>query len=135
MTKKIMTLDNLYQFFIEQNKSFNFSSKESGTPIVVSPDPSVTLNRAEYAEVSVTKNVSANEIVVGETFSTIGSYIRVYAKIIIITFAELCLAFNIYRFKGHRMGSFLLRRLLSGRMFFSVSADERLFQYTLTFEK
>ena len=35
MTKKIMTLDNLYQFFIEQNKSFNFSYKESGTPIVV----------------------------------------------------------------------------------------------------
>ena len=38
--------------------------------------------------------------VVGETFSTIGSYIRVYAKIIIITFAELFLAFNIYRLLG-----------------------------------
>ena len=35
MGKKIMTLDNLYQFFVEQNKSFNFSSKESGSPIVV----------------------------------------------------------------------------------------------------
>lgn len=35
MAKKIMTLDNLYKFFIEQKKSFNFSSKESGTPIVV----------------------------------------------------------------------------------------------------
>ena len=35
MAKRIMTLDNLYKFFIEQNKSFNFSSKESGTPIVV----------------------------------------------------------------------------------------------------
>ena len=35
MAKKIMTLDNLYKFFVQQNKSFNFSSKESGTPIVV----------------------------------------------------------------------------------------------------
>lgn len=35
MAKKIMTLDSLYKFFIEQNKSFNFSSKNSGTPIVV----------------------------------------------------------------------------------------------------
>lgn len=35
MAKKIMTLDNLYKFFVEQNKSFNFNSKESGQPIVV----------------------------------------------------------------------------------------------------
>ena len=35
MAKKIMTLDSLYKFFVEQNKSFNFSSKDSGTPIVV----------------------------------------------------------------------------------------------------
>lgn len=35
MAKKIMTLDSLYKFFVEQNKSLNFSSKESGTPIVV----------------------------------------------------------------------------------------------------
>lgn len=35
MGKKILTLDNLYQFFVEQNKSFNFNSKESGDPIVV----------------------------------------------------------------------------------------------------
>ena len=35
MNKKIMTLDNLYQFFVEQNKSFNFNSKDSGEPIVV----------------------------------------------------------------------------------------------------
>ena len=33
---KILTLDNLYQFFVEQNKSVNFSSKEKGQPIVVS---------------------------------------------------------------------------------------------------
>lgn len=35
MGKKILTLDNLYQFFVEQNKTVNFSSKESKTPIVV----------------------------------------------------------------------------------------------------
>ena len=35
MAKKIMTLDSLYKFFVEQNKSFNFNSQESGTPIVV----------------------------------------------------------------------------------------------------
>lgn len=35
MAKKIMTLDSLYKFFVDQNKSFNFSSKESGSPIVV----------------------------------------------------------------------------------------------------
>lgn len=32
---KILTLDNLYQFFVEQNKTVNFSSKDSGSPIVV----------------------------------------------------------------------------------------------------
>ena len=36
MSNKILTLDNLYQFFVEQNKAFNFNSKESGNPIVVS---------------------------------------------------------------------------------------------------
>lgn len=35
MDKKIMTLDSLYKFFVEQNKSFNFSAKDSGSPIVV----------------------------------------------------------------------------------------------------
>ena len=35
MAKKIMTIDSLYKFFVEQNKSFNFNSKESGTPIIV----------------------------------------------------------------------------------------------------
>ena len=35
MAKKIMTLDDLYMFFVQQNTSFNFSSKESGQPIVV----------------------------------------------------------------------------------------------------
>lgn len=35
MPKKILTLDNLYQFFVEQDKTVNFSAKESGVPIVV----------------------------------------------------------------------------------------------------
>ena len=35
MAKKIMTLDSLYKFFVKQNKSFNFSAKDSGSPIVV----------------------------------------------------------------------------------------------------
>ena len=35
MAKRILTLDDLYKFFVEQNKSFNFSSKDSGEPIVV----------------------------------------------------------------------------------------------------
>ena len=35
MGKQILTLDNLYQFFVEQNKTVNFNSKESGKPIVV----------------------------------------------------------------------------------------------------
>ena len=33
---KILTLDSLYQFFVEQNKSVNFSIKNSERPIVVS---------------------------------------------------------------------------------------------------
>ena len=36
MPAKILTLDNLYQFFVEQNKDFNFSAKENKGPIVVS---------------------------------------------------------------------------------------------------
>ena len=35
MAKKIMTLDDLYMFFVQQNKSFSFSAKESGEPIIV----------------------------------------------------------------------------------------------------
>lgn len=35
MPKKILTLDNLYQFFVEQDKMVNFSARETGTPIVV----------------------------------------------------------------------------------------------------
>ena len=35
MAKKILTLDDLYQFFVQQNKTIGFSSKESGKPIVV----------------------------------------------------------------------------------------------------
>ena len=36
MNKRLMTLDDLYEFFVEQNKTFNFNSHESGSPIVVS---------------------------------------------------------------------------------------------------
>lgn len=36
MSAKILTLDNLYQFFVEQNKDFNFSAKADKSPIVVS---------------------------------------------------------------------------------------------------
>ena len=35
MAKQILTLDSLYQFFVEQNKTFNFSAKDTGSPIVV----------------------------------------------------------------------------------------------------
>ena len=35
MPKKILTLDNLYQFFVEQNQTVNFSAKDTGAPIVV----------------------------------------------------------------------------------------------------
>ena len=35
MPKKILTLDNLYQFFVEQNQTVSFSSKDAGKPIVV----------------------------------------------------------------------------------------------------
>lgn len=38
MPKKILTLDNLYKFFVEQNQTINFSVKDSGTPIVVTTD-------------------------------------------------------------------------------------------------
>ena len=33
--KKMLTLDDLYQFFVQQNKTIDFSIKESGKPIVV----------------------------------------------------------------------------------------------------
>ena len=35
MAKQILTLDNLYQFFVNKNETVNFSIKESGKPIVV----------------------------------------------------------------------------------------------------
>ena len=38
--------------------------------------------------------------VLAEVGSTVGGYIKVYLKIIVITFAELFLAFNIYNFLG-----------------------------------
>ena len=47
MAKKIMTLDSLYKFFVEQNKSFNFSSKDSGTPIVVTTNGSFAKEQSD----------------------------------------------------------------------------------------
>lgn len=38
MAKQILTLDNLYQFFVNKNETVNFSIKESGKPIVVRTD-------------------------------------------------------------------------------------------------
>ena len=35
MAKQILTLDSLYQFFVNKNETVNFSIKESGKPIVV----------------------------------------------------------------------------------------------------
>ena len=35
MAKQILTLDSLYKFFLDQNQTVNFSSKDSGQPIVV----------------------------------------------------------------------------------------------------
>ena len=47
---KILTLDNLYQFFVEQNKTVNFSSKDSGKPIVVSTNGFFETNESDMPE-------------------------------------------------------------------------------------
>ncbi len=44
--------------------------------------------------------ISKSTKVISEIFSTVGGYIKVYLKIICITFAELFLAFNIYNWIG-----------------------------------
>ena len=41
----------------------------TGQQIFVNPNPTASLPRAEYAEVQITKNVSVNEVSVGDTFS------------------------------------------------------------------
>ena len=52
--------------------------------------------------------------VTSEFFSTLGGYIKVYAKIICITFVELYLAFNIYNALGFRVEyPFLLAVIIS----------------------
>ena len=38
MANRILTLDSLYHFFVQQGQTVAFSSKESGTPIVVTTD-------------------------------------------------------------------------------------------------
>lgn len=47
---KILTLDNLYQFFVEQNKTVNFSSKDSGKPIVVTTNGFFETNESDMPE-------------------------------------------------------------------------------------
>ena len=47
MAKRILTLDSLYQFFVEQNKTVNFSSKEAGSPIVVTTNGFFETNETE----------------------------------------------------------------------------------------
>ena len=47
MAKQILTLDNLYQFFVEQNKNVNFSSKETNSPIVVTTNGFFETNDTE----------------------------------------------------------------------------------------
>ena len=47
---KILTLDNLYQFFVGQNKTFNFSSKDSGMPIVVTTNGFFETNETDMPE-------------------------------------------------------------------------------------
>ena len=38
MVKRILTLDNLYQFYAQKSETISFSSKESGAPIVVTTE-------------------------------------------------------------------------------------------------
>lgn len=47
---KILTLDNLYQFFVEQNKNFNFSSKDSGNHILVTTNGFFETNGTDMPE-------------------------------------------------------------------------------------
>ena len=47
---KILTLDNLYQFFVGQNKTVNFSSKDSGMPIVVTTNGFFETNETDMPE-------------------------------------------------------------------------------------
>ena len=47
---KILTLDNLYQFFVEQNETVNFSSKDAGKPIVVTTNGFFEANETDMPE-------------------------------------------------------------------------------------
>ena len=47
---KILTLDDLYQFFVEQNKNFNFSSKDSGNHILVTTNGFFETNETDMPE-------------------------------------------------------------------------------------
>lgn len=47
---KILTLNDLYHFFVEQNKTINFSSKDSGNPIVVTTNGFFETNETDMPE-------------------------------------------------------------------------------------
>ena len=47
---KILTLDDLYKFFVEQNKTVNFSSKDSGKPIIVTTNGFFETNESDMPE-------------------------------------------------------------------------------------
>lgn len=47
---KILTLDDLYKFFVEQNKTVNFSSKDSGNPIIVTTNGFFETNESDMPE-------------------------------------------------------------------------------------
>ena len=47
MAKRILTLDDLYKFFVVQNKSFSFNAKESGDPIIVTTNGFFESNKVD----------------------------------------------------------------------------------------
>ena len=47
MGKRILTLDNLYQFFVQQNKTVKFNASESGAPIVVTTNGHFSTDSAD----------------------------------------------------------------------------------------
>lgn len=47
MAKKIMTLDNLYQFFVNQNQTVDFTVKDTGKPIVVTTNGFFDVNNSD----------------------------------------------------------------------------------------
>ena len=65
---KILTLDNLYQFFVEQNKSVSFSAKENGKPIVVSAPANFEVSDDDIEVLDEIQNYILNYILFLFTF-------------------------------------------------------------------